>query len=73
LAYCKYISTQFMAAEGLTKPLGRLKHQDFILLRVYRDAANVGCSGHVTSEVRVTRVEGVTATFLGIRYPRSKQ
>jgi hypothetical protein len=43
------------------------------LLRVYRDAANVGCSGHVTSEVRVTRVEGVAATFLGIRYPRSKQ
>ena len=43
------------------------------LLRVYRDAANVGCSGHVTSEVRVTRVEGVTATFLRIRYPRNKQ
>jgi hypothetical protein len=34
------------------------------VLRVYRDAANVGCSGHVTSEVRLTRVE---------RYPRSKQ
>jgi hypothetical protein len=44
-----------------------------LLLRVYRDAANVGCSGHVTSEVRVIRVEGVTATFLRIRYPRNEQ
>jgi hypothetical protein len=43
------------------------------MLRVYRDAANVGCSGHVTREVRVTRVEGFTATVLRIRYPRSKQ
>lgn len=30
LAYYEYISTQFMAADGLTKPLGRLKHQEFI-------------------------------------------
>ena len=30
LAYYKYISTQFMAADGLTKLLGRLKHQEFI-------------------------------------------
>jgi hypothetical protein len=51
------------------KPTGNVLY----LLRVYRDAANVGCSGHVTSEVRVTRVEGVTATFHGIRYPRTKQ
>ena len=37
-----------------------------IVLRVYRDAANVGCSRHVTSEVGVTRGEGAVTTFLGM-------